>query len=194
MPTWKLQTSFAMDTTFPRDRMVITPHFDDGSAITGPQGLCDDLAAALDGWTSGTQEIQVKAYDVEGTPPVFPAAEAIVNPGAAPASNVPREVAVCLSFYAERNLPRQRGRLYIPLAVTGLGAGVEPDSLIRQKVADLVPIFANLGGTDVDWCVWSPTTQTMRSVTNWWVDNEWDTVRSRGLRASERLEGTVDEG
>jgi hypothetical protein len=26
-------------------------------------------------------------------------------------------------------------------------------------------------------------------VTDWWVDNEWDTVRSRGLKADSRITG-----
>jgi len=30
-------------------------------------------------------------------------------------------------------------------------------------------------------------------VSNWWVDDEWDTVRSRGLRPDIRVTGTVSE-
>jgi len=201
MPTWRLQCSIAADTTFPRDKIVITPHFNDQGISSDPQGLCDDLAAALNGWlvTPGAREIKVTAYDAQGTPPVFPQGEAILNPAAAPASAIIREVACCLSFYAGENRPRQRGRLYIPafLCQAGSTTPLRPILGTRQKVADLAPLFEGLGGTDVDWVVFSriPAPDgTPRSVTNWWVDDEWDIVRSRGLQPTTRLEGTTSEG
>jgi hypothetical protein len=197
MPIWRLQTSFMLDSTLPRDRCVITPHFNDGGVGSDPQNLCEDLAAALDTWSNGTQEINVTAYDAEGTPPVYPAGDATVNAGVAGSTDGPREVAVCLSFYSERNIPRQRGRLFIPygvLGVVGNITGVRPNSATQVKVGDLAAIFADLGGLDVDWVVWSRADQEARPVSNWWVDDEWDTMRSRGLRATSRTSGTVGEG
>lgn len=193
MPVWRLQTSFGADTPFIRDRLVITPVFDDHGATTDPQGLCDDLAAALAAWAIGGREVHVKAYDAQGTPPVFPQGDAIVNAASFPSSNMMREVALCLSFFSGRNLPRQRGRLYIPAAIIGAGGSVRPSPTVTDKVAALVPIFTGLGGTDVDWSVYSPTTDTARPVSDWWIDDEWDTVRSRGLRATDRRIGSVSE-
>ena len=198
MPIWKLQTAFTMDSALPRDVLVITPHFNDAGVGTDPQGLCDDLAAALSAWWTVTGQITVTAYDAQGTPPVYPQGSATVNPGGAPPSAVPREIAVCLSFYSVRNIPRQRGRLYIPFCVpnsAGVGGtgGVRPNASLQAKVGALAPIFADLGGVDVDWSVYSRTDDVARPVTNWWVDDEWDTVRSRGLRSTDRIVGTVDE-
>ena len=198
MPVWRLQTTVAADSLFPRDRIVMTPHFNDHGATTDPQGLCDDLAAAVSAWMVGpaTREVTVTAYDAQGTPPVFPQGHTVVNTGLAPATAIMREVALCLSFYSEQNRPRQRGRLYIPafLAQGGTSVPLRPLATARQKVADLVPILADLGGLDVDWVVFSRLPVpggTPRKVSNWWVDDEWDVVRSRGLQPTVRLEGST---
>lgn len=194
MPIWKLQCSFWQDSVFARDAMIITPHFNDGGVGSDPGGLCTDLAAALDTWTPNPQQITVKAYDAEGTAPVEPAGEATLNVGSSPASVCPREVSLCLSFFAESNVPRKRGRLYIPVPVLSITPGVRPTSGHRDSVGALAAIFSDLGGVDVDWCVWSRADQVARPVTNWWVDDEWDTIRSRGLRATTRTVGTTSEG
>lgn len=196
MTVYRLQAAVWMDTTFPADAMIINPHFDDHGIASDPEGLAQDLAEALATYYTGggTKQITVKAYDAEGTPPVYPAGEHTVSPGVSPVSAINRDVAVCLSYYAERNIPRQRGRLYIPCAAAGIApSAARPNSAHRQKVADLVPILTGLGGLDVDWVVWSKTAQQARPVTNWWVDDTWDTQRRRGLRATTRLEGTVSE-
>lgn len=194
MPCWRMQCSWQMDTSFPRDAMVITPHFNDTLPGSDPQGLCDDLADALNTWDTVTTQLTVKAYDAQGTVPVYPAAEAIRNQGTYAAASTNRDIALCLSFYAGQNRPRQRGRIYVPLAVKAISAGgARPSGGVQQLCADLVPIFTGLGGTDVDWVVYSRLDDQPRSVTNWWVDNAWDTQRRRGLGATARLEGTVSE-
>jgi hypothetical protein len=194
MPIWKLQTSIWNDTLLPRDAFTITPHFNDQGVGTDPQGLCEDLAAAISAWCGPLQQVTVKAYDAQGTPPVYPAGEDTAVLGNFGISSSPREVALCLSFFSTRNIPRQRGRLYIPGPLIGGQPGVVPSTNQQDKVAALVPIFTDLGGVDVDWCIWSRRDQVARPVTNWWIDNEWDTVRSRGLRATGRQQGTTSEG
>lgn len=197
MPVWRLQTAIQGDSVFPRDAMVITPHFNDAGALTDPQTLCNDLATAISGYllTPNSKQVTVRAYDAQGTVPVEPQGEAIRNVGLAPASSVPRELAVCLSFYSTFNRPRMRGRLYIPVPIITTAGNLDtrPPSTVRTKVGALAAIFANLGGTDVDWCVYSRADNIARSVSNWWVDDEWDVVRSRGLRPTLRLEGTLSE-
>jgi hypothetical protein len=37
--------------------------------------------------------------------------------------------------------------------------------------------------------VWSRKKASAAQVTDWWVDNEWDTIRSRGLKADSRVSG-----
>jgi hypothetical protein len=202
----RMQISVPQDTSLPRDRFVITPHFRTSfnASIGGAdeQALVDDLAAGFDTWIQGSgmsREVLVKAYDAEnpGTreAPAAPLAEAIRNPNVVRESSVPREVAVCLSFFSERNLKRQRGRLYIPAPfLYGSGiTGNRPASDKRDLVAGLVPLFTGLGGVDVDWCVWSRRDLVARPVTHWYVDDEFDVQRRRGFRATTRTQGTTDE-
>lgn len=197
MPIWKLQVAIAADSVFPRDKMVMTPHFNDQGATTDPQSLCTDLAAALKPWITNSQghQIEVTAYDAQGAVPVVPQGYAVVSAGLAAAMPCPREIAVCLSFYSGFNRARQRGRLYVPYGLIGTAAGldVRPSATVRTKIGTLAPILQDLGGVDVDWCIFSKVGNVARPVTNWWVDDEWDTVRSRGLRATTRTQGTTSE-
>jgi hypothetical protein len=197
MPVYRLQCSFGADSQFPRDRMVLTPHFD----VKGPNApnvdqLCEDLATALYAWAlpASAREVRVTAYDAQGTPPVFPVGDAVRGLGQAPLSTAPRELALCLSFFSERNLPRNRGRLYLPFTFLSSGSPVlRPTSGHQTKAAALVPIFTGLGGIDVDWSIYSRTDDQARPVTDWWVDDEWDIIRSRGMRPTARQTGTTTE-
>jgi hypothetical protein len=191
MPVWRLQTYFQFDTAFPRDRMVITPTFDDRGVGTDPQGLCDDLAAALDTWTPGTMQIKVNAYDAQGSPPVYPQGTKTLNEGQNPVTSTPREIALCLSFYGSRNRPRERGRLYIPGAAFGATMGLRPSAANMTKVMALGPIFASLGGADVDWVVYSRVNNDTTKVQNYYCDDEWDIVRRRGGRPLTRQTATT---
>lgn len=198
MAIYRLQCSIGADTAFPRDRVMINPHFNNvGGILTDSDAdqLCEDLADALVAYVSGTREIVVKAYDAQGTPPVFPVGNAIRNVGQFPASSAPRELALCLSFYSGQNVPRRRGRLYLPvfLIAPGVTHGVRPSTTNQAKVGALATILADLGGADIDWSVYSRVDDVARAVSNWWVDDEWDSMRSRGLRSETRTVGTVSE-
>lgn len=196
MPIWRLNVEMAGDSVLPRDAMTITPHFNDGGVGSDPQGLCDDLCAAVAAYCEGTRQVEVTAYDAQGSVPVHPQGYAITNVGLAPASTWPREVAVCLSFFSEFNRPRLRGRLYLPVVCVATSAMIagRPSAPVRTKVGALAPILQDLGGLDVDWVVYSRLDDVARPVTDWWVDDEWDTIRSRGLRSTTRLTGTTSEG
>lgn len=188
----RLQCAMLADTAFPRDRMVINPTFEMTGALHDPQQLATDLATALDSYWTSIGEIIVKAYDVEGTKPVYPSGSSTKNASAMRNSTLPRELACCLSFYAGQNVPRRRGRLFLPISlVTGAAVTLRPSTAVRTKVSELVPILAGLGGVDVDWVVYSQRDHAAHKVTNWWVDDEWDVQRSRGLRATTRLTGTT---
>src|SRR4051812_19764755 len=110
----RAQIAWARDTAFPRDRMSINPHFkitNLGALGTGYQGLADDLATGIKNLQQPGQagrEVEVKLYDAESAPPNVPLATKKLNSGASPQSTSPREVGVCLSYYADRNEPRRR--------------------------------------------------------------------------------------
>lgn len=181
----------------PRDRVVITPHFqvqdDFPFGGTDEQALANDLATALDTWDDSTRELQVKLYKVAGPPPHYPVGEAIRNANVAPASSFPRELALCLSYYSGRNVKRRRGRLYAPTFLYSGTIGERPGATFITKVLGLAPIFKDLGGVNVDWVVYSRVDGAAYPVTNYYVDDEWDVQRSRGLRPTSRQSGTASE-
>lgn len=193
MPKYKLQVSVAADSVLPRDRLVNTFHVDDHGITSDPAKLALDTANIWkNSWMEGSaaREILVKVYEI-GPAPQFPKAEAVLHKGVAATSAFPREIALCLSFYATRNLPRQRGRMYLPLAATTWSPGVRPTQTIRDRAIALGQAISGLGGADVDWIVWSKVAQAGLKVTNLWCDDEWDTVRRRGLKAVERTQAAT---
>ena len=195
MATLRLQCSWKMDTAFPRDVMQINPVFDVGFDIEGTDTnqLCEDLAVGLSAWDGSAAEITVKAYDVEGTQPVYASGQHVVNVGGIGSSGMPREVALCLSFYSEHNAPGYRGRLYLPAVFLTSSPGQRPTTAQMNNVGALALLFAGLGGANVDWSIWSGRDSVRRPVTHWYVDDEWDVIRSRGMRATTRVQGTTSE-
>lgn len=185
----------------PKNWFVMNPCFRHqlGIALGGPdwQNLCDDLCEAIGQWSvwGPGGHLKVTAYDLEGGKPNYPKASAEINAGTVNNCNAPPQLACCLSFYGEKNIPRERGRLYVPAAaMTGSGgeAGAgKPGTVIRNKVAGLAPIFSNLGGINVDWIVWSRMMGQATRVENWWVDDSWDIIRSRKLKRTTRDTGTT---
>lgn len=184
----RFQISAAADTLLPRDRFINTLYLDHTAVLEDLDATCLDLANLWQTqWYVGAREIEVRAYDVGGNPPHFPVGDAKINAGLSPATPGCRELAICLSYYAERNLPRQRGRMFLPAAPAAMSIGtLRPSTTNLTKVMTLANGIAAIGGADVDWKVWSPTTQQSHEVTHAWVDDEWDIMRSRGLRATTR--------
>jgi hypothetical protein len=188
MSVQKVQVSFACDSTLPRDRVVITPHY----FTDNPQALVDKLLLNLKGLTlvGATVDLLLKSYDVAGPPPHDPTAEAH-QVGSAVTSPGPREVALCLSYYATRNAKRHRGRLYIPNAFIGGPIGLRPSAGHRSAVMAFGDALGKGLPSGSTWVVWSTVDATHRPVTDYWVDDEWDTVRSRGLRSTTRSTATI---
>jgi hypothetical protein len=193
VPIYRLQTYWQWDSAFPRDRFMINPVFNMLLPSPDPDALCEDLATALKTHFATVCELRVKAYDCQAAKPVYPSGDALRDQGLLQTSGVPRELAVCLSFYSQRNEPRKRGRIFVPAQLLGGTMGNRPSVAQRDKVAALGPIFANLGGVDVDWSVFSKRDNQARAVTNYYVDDEWDVQRSRGLRSTARTTGTTSE-
>ena len=190
MPVWRMQCEFQMDTAFPRDVLMINPHFNDGQGVildTGVDDLCQDLADALFDWRGQAGQITVTAYDAQGTIPVIPQGTATAGGATIPNSVCCRELALCLSFRSGASQPRKRGRLFIPAAFLGSSSvPVRPTSGQMTQVAALVPYLTNLGSTDIDWGVYSRVNDEFYAATDWWVDDEWDIIRSRGMRPTTR--------
>lgn len=198
MAIWKLATSVAVDGVLPRDAMMVNPVINDTVGGGDIAAICLEWANELTqklAWSGTGPQIQVKAYDVEKKPHGPPAHTTTLRAGQSLTSVVPREIALCLSFYSEFNAKRRRGRLYFPAAwlTTTAGMTSRPAAAMRTFLGEIAVILQNLGGIDDDWSIWSPTDQEARKVTNWWVDDEWDIQRRRGRRGTTRTTGTTSE-
>lgn len=202
MPIRRIAVGWQLDTAFPRDALWINPTFNVQTlGGVADQALADDLCTAIKSWTVPNCQVTTKVYDreaehshVSGGAPVLPLATKVLGSGLSPQSGLPRELAVCLSFYSQPNTPRRRGRLFVPACATGGATLTEKiSSTMRTKIAALVPIFTNLGGANVDWGVYSMKDGAFRKATDWFIDDDWDVQRRRGLKTTTRTTGTTGE-
>lgn len=124
---------------------------------------------AINAWT--------KVYDMAApahSPPVY------VKHATGAGTEVlgPRQVALCLSFYSGLNVRGQRGRIYVgPWAATDLLEMASATTL--TKMIALAGALKNPGGADVIHQIWHHKTATWSNVSNYFVNNRWDTMRSR---------------
>ena len=105
---------------------------------------------------------------------------------------LPGEVAACLSYFAGRNLPRRRGRIFLgPLAnnallPTATGPVVEP-GFINTVVERAAGLITQSATADVRWHMLSTRDANAFRITGGWMDNAFDTLRGRGAKATERI-------
>lgn len=193
----------------PRDMIVNTLHFENTGApipidlgsITDPTTLahdCAQLFANQPNTFAGCKDFTCKLYDIGKPEPRVPIAVRKVSrdPSGVPNVGGPREIALCLSYAASGAGPRRRGRIYVgPWNL----AGRTPDVGQQNQLVTFAHGIADLGGTDIKWSVFSPTTAATNGVDSAyfqvesvWVDNEWDTVRSRGRKPTSRVTATFE--
>lgn len=190
MPTARVQIQLGTSTNpIARDWIMNTFYLGFGSVFTDDDWdqLAEDAATVWKNRGSYPNYINVcraTLYDMADAKPRAPKAihdVAIAGSG----EGGPREVAVCLSYYAGRNIPRLRGRMYIgPWQQADM---MERPAAVRTQAMGIATGIAALGGLDCDWKQYSPTNNLFTTVSDYWCDNEWDTMRSRGLRGDTRL-------
>lgn len=114
--------------------------------------------------------------------------------GATPAlGSLPSEVAVTLSYWADRNAKRHRGRIFLgPWDRSAMGAAELGDSRVNASVQALIVGKASELALDatsegIRWGLYSPTDDVIRyPIGGGWCDNAWDTIRKRGLKPTGR--------
>lgn len=186
----------------PENAITNTLYFDHTVPVAlDRQQITDDIAAlyqkARDGGFPSTQalfppgwQINVRFYDMEDATPRPIKAEKTIPQGNIQATG-PREVALCLSYYAERNLPRTRGRIFLgPFRGFSTQADKPADGLLQSAI-DLGKGLGDIGGVDVNWMVHSVKNNDYHHIKNIWVDDSWDTMRSRGIDATKRSTASV---
>lgn len=149
-------------------------------------------------------DAEIRVYDDSDPEPREPEVRTYSWAGAS-AQPLPSEVALCLSFYGSRNLPRQRGRLYIgPLnndaVQSGSGAPARPGTnLMHALMRAGERLSVPRDGGELYWAVRSAGPYadgsgagvvTHYAVTDGWVDDAFDTQRSRGEEPTSRITWT----
>jgi hypothetical protein len=198
--TYAFQISLPVSTTLPRDRytnVVHLEHVSGGVVDTDLQGMCEDILEMYQvRYQHADHEIVVKAYDVDAVPN-YPRATASVNIGSVWQHSYPHEIALCLSWHGGyAGNKNERGRIYLMPGLAGTpGLNFErPSDTTLQWALDFYMApnasFPDLGGIDWKFGTWSKTRQSFKQAQVAWVDDEWDTMRSRGMRATKRVTST----
>lgn len=182
---YRVQISFPVDSNLPVDAMSINPHYFGDDA----QGLADVLKNNLAAFASvgPSRPFTIKVYDAQKPPPNYPLATA-VQAGTPINSVVPRELSLCLSYYSTYNRPRYRGRLYLPSPyITGAYGARPTGAQITEALSWRTPLTQGLPSAH-NMVVYSRFLDQANGVSDFWVDDEWDIVRSRGRKPTTRSE------
>jgi hypothetical protein len=182
--------------TMPRNRFINTFHLERVGAAPGDgdlEGMCADIVAMWQTrYGNASKEVRCTAYDVDAVPN-YPRATVVVNEGLAWVTSHPHEVALCLSYYGNYSGNKnERGRMYLApqLAAGGIGISERPSAaaidFALKFFSESNASLPDLGGVDWKFGVWSRNLKTFAQAHHAWVDDEWDTMRSRGLRATTR--------
>jgi hypothetical protein len=166
-----------------------------------PSGGSVTLASFLSN-TVALNGHEVRVYNMSDEEPRPPRHVASFNLASKGADTLPREVALCLSFQGAaipgEKQARRRGRVFLGPFSAAAGTAVSSTGRPHADLISTVRVAAAalLARTidDPYWCVFSPTkagvaipdVSTVAQVQSGWVDDEWDTVRARGMRAVTR--------
>jgi hypothetical protein len=170
----------------------------------GSAGLFGNLgsfmpAALMDATPAGHV---IKMYDFDTAVPRVPihtSTFAMAFTGTGP---LPAEVALCGSFSAlspGANPRRRKGRVYLgPFATSVLGTtstgDARPSNGIKEAILDaLDKITFTLAAGVPTLAVWSSVDQVLAPVTSLWVDDAFDTQRSRGAKPTSRSSRPVPQ-
>ena len=188
MAFYRVNMAFQYDSALPRDAITINPHFggDDPAALA--LVLKNNLKAVSS--IGASCPFRIRVYDAMKPPPSYPLAEEVNGTGFV-ATGAPRELALCLSYYSTWNRPRYRGRLYLPKQWVGGSVDLRPTGAQITAALNFRSALTTGLPPAHNWIVFSERNQTGYGVTNAWVDDEWDVIRSRGLRGTTRQTATV---
>lgn len=174
-------------------------------AVDGPvQDPAPAIEAMLNEFYSGTDggalntvnsfisndvtSVEYVLYDLGAAPPRYPVDRRAASWTGSAASRLPRETACVLSFYSGQG-PRRRGRVYIGPLGSNAGDEVAGHLRIVSTLRDALAKQAEnmrQSSQNATWLTVSPTAGESHEVRGGWVDNAFDTQRSRGLSATMR--------
>jgi hypothetical protein len=131
------------------------------------------------GWYS-SGALTVKCYDMADAKPRPEKAVNTYTPSTWGTVTVaPRRLAVCMSYYADRNIKRHRGRLFLG-PMTSVQSGETIASTWLNQACDLGTALSHVGsGASAHWVLHSPTDGDVKTITHVWANDQWDSVDSR---------------
>nr|CRY97714.1 hypothetical protein [uncultured prokaryote] len=195
MPLHRAQVTFGMDSGLSADSSTNTWYFfleDDSDRVEALAALATFYGSVgtLMSILIDNAAVTCDWYRMEDPSPRSPWAMNNILPFAAGASSGPTEVALVLSFEAAKesgsDQRRRRGRIY--LGPLNAAATDRPNAgfvaVLRDAGAAL--LAASDLATGWSWVQYSPTNEAYNEIASGWVDNEWDTQRRRGRKATTR--------
>lgn len=224
MTTLLIQWQMANDNANPADTVMNSWHFKTNDIGTPEEEATDcvarlaDFYHAIDEYLSSflSGAVLAKCFDLSDPEPRVPVLEATESLLVSTSSNIPCEVAACLSFQADRisgePQARRRGRVYLgPLALGAdaiVADGTAGDMIVgatfrgvaTANAASLGGVFVGASsGSSIAWCTYSPTDRaagetlanSSHNVTNGWMDTAVDIQRRRGHAPGTRSLFTV---
>jgi hypothetical protein len=191
----------------PADAVVNTFHFTSDVGKTDPDLVTGLISFYNTVHAPGTNSIgyylsnnlsrnagtmRIKVYDMAEPKPREPVESIWALDDLGSADPLPNEMAACLSFYADRNLARRRGRVYIGPLMSNAGAedltagDVRLTNGFRDALVGGGTYLLTLPGS-ATWCTHSTVDNAWRPVTAGWVDTAFDVQRRRGLKPGARV-------
>lgn len=206
MTAVNVRTIFPATSGIPEDTVTNSWHFDVRVDILSPDfipKMVEINVALRDYYTSfspfgssllSPDKCRIEGYVLSDPEPRQPRYDAPFGNFTWGVNAAPTEVSLCMSYQAARQsgVPqaRRRGRVYMPpMALNALGADGRPDVNVIDIIntaADTL-LDASEAAADWDWIQYSPTDLQMSDIDNGWVDDEFDTQRRRGRKATTRV-------
>ena len=185
----------------PRDFITNTVYhtFSAGFLLGGPdwQSHADNVRDCYTGAAAGHSSantgaacnIDVKVYNMSDAKPrpLQAISHHVGAGGADPSGEGPPQVCLCMSYFAGRNLKHERGRIFVGPMGTAQTNQRRPDNSTLAAVLELGHALWDVGGADVTWVLYRPTTNDTADITDIWVDNSWDIQRRRQLKSTNRV-------
>jgi hypothetical protein len=171
-------------------RCTNTLYYDNATGEGVADGICQAIAAVyaaepVGGFTFG--QIEVRGYEFRGvarTGPPIAVRRAMQGGGSVPG---PREVAVALSYRAGASTPRTRGRIFLGPVSNFSIDGEYVNQGIAESAKRIGRGLLEVRTGDARWSLYSRRDNALKEITNFSVDNAWDTQRSRGLPPTRTL-------
>jgi hypothetical protein len=196
-----VQVALAHDSALPEDVTVNTFAFytetaKDAVAAASIVGQLNTFYQAFDNFLSSLLSGVgvVKFYDRADVKPRVPWFLGALSLEPGPTA-LPGEVALVLSFRAAAvsgsSPARRRGRVFLgPLAINTMDAATgRPLNSVLNEIASAASSLRAAGASDPAWTwqVWSEMDNVGREINNGYVDNAFDTQRSRGNDPTARI-------